>query len=154
MERWKVKHLDANRRRRKAEARGKEKFLHLPHAWDARSQLCGTESTWRGEGNRWDWRNFGVKDYLTPKLRACVTPFLARVNLLGKRPMENGLMLGQRRRRNKMGLWARSRHCSRWSYGRRWRMKLASYLLDFASFKLGKFISCVASCNLAIFARG
>jgi len=134
---------------------GAKKSFCTYHMHETRGvNYVGSESTWRGEGNRWDWRNFGVKDYLTPKLRACVTPFLARVNLLGKRPMENGLMLGQRRRRNKMGLWARSRHCSRWSYGRHWRMKLASYLLDFASFKLGKFISCVASCNLAVFARG
>jgi len=32
-------------------------------------------------------------------------------------------------------------------------MKMASYLLDFVLFKLGKCVSCVASCNLAVSAR-
>ena len=44
----------------------------------------------------------------------CVdTVFLARVNLLGKRPMKDGPALDQRGRRGKMGLWARRRHRSR-----------------------------------------
>jgi len=46
--------------------------------------------------------------------------FLARVNLLGRRSMKNGLVLDQKRGKSISGLWARKMHCSRWSYGRSW----------------------------------
>ena len=120
---------------------GAKKSFCTYHEHETRGVDCvELESTQKGEEKLIRLKEFWSKRLFHSETGGHVlTRIWTRVHLLDKRPMENGLALDQRRKKSLLGLWARRRRRSRWSFGRCWWMKVASYHLDFVLFQLGKF---------------
>ena len=135
VKRWNSKCLCLDQWRRRVEPRAKKSF-YSPLAWGARSHLCGVRNHTEEREDQSDWRNFGAKVHISLRnWGACVdTIFLACVDLLDKRPIENGPMLDRRRRESILGFRAKGSVAADGAMEGDGEFTSASYLLGFVSF--------------------